>query len=43
MWTDFENFTTFQPTPQHEKALGGVLDEVLAWTGALKPLRSRSK
>ena len=43
MWTDFENFTTFQPTLQHEKALGGVLDEVLAWTGALKPLRSRSK
>jgi NAD(P)H-dependent FMN reductase len=40
MWTDFENFTTFQPTAQHEKALGGVLDEVLAWTGALKPLRS---
>ena len=40
MWTDFENFTTFQPTAQHEKALGGVLDEVLAWTGALKSLRS---
>jgi len=40
MWTDFQNFTTFQPTPQHEKALGGVLDEVHAWTGALKPLRS---
>ena len=40
MWTDFENFTTFQPTAQHEKALGGVLDEVLAWSAALKPLRS---
>jgi NAD(P)H-dependent FMN reductase len=40
MWTDFERFTTFTPAPQHEKALGGVLDEVLAWTAALKPLRS---
>ena len=42
MWTDFERFTTFTPAPQHEKALSSVLDEVLAWTGALKPLRSRS-
>jgi NAD(P)H-dependent FMN reductase len=42
MWTDFERFTTFTPSPQHEKALSSVLDEVLAWAGALKPLRSRS-
>ena len=40
MWTDFERFTTFTPAPQHEKALGSVLDEVLAWAAALKPLRS---
>src|SRR5258706_10165494 len=40
MFTDFERFTTFTPAPQHEKALGSVLDEVLAWAGALKPLRS---
>jgi NAD(P)H-dependent FMN reductase len=40
MFTDFERFTTFVPAPQHEKALGSVLDEVLAWAAALKPLRS---
>src|SRR5881628_700106 len=40
IFTDFERFTTFTPAPQHEKALSSVLDEVLAWTGALKPLRS---
>ena len=43
MWTDFENFTTFRPTLQHEKSLGSVLDEVLAWSGALKSLHSESR
>jgi len=43
MWTDFESFTTFRPTLQHEKSLGSVLDEVLAWAGALKSLRSESR
>ncbi len=40
MMTDFENFTTFKPAPQHEKAVGAVLDQVVAWGGALKQLRS---
>jgi NAD(P)H-dependent FMN reductase len=40
---DFENFTTFRPTPEHEKSLGNVLDGVLSWTGALKSLRSQSR
>jgi NAD(P)H-dependent FMN reductase len=39
MWTDFENFTTFKPAPHHEKYVGTVLDEVVAWGGALKQLR----
>ena len=43
MWTDFESFTTFRPTLEHEKSLGKVLDEVLAWAGALKSLRSQSR
>src|SRR5258706_9762582 len=34
MWTAFARFTTFTPAPQHEKALRGVLDQGLAWTGA---------
>ena len=37
--TDFENFTTFTPAPGHEKSVTVMLDQVVAWGGALKPLR----
>jgi len=40
MVRDFENFTTFKPEPHHEKAAGALLDQVVAWGGALKQLRS---
>jgi NAD(P)H-dependent FMN reductase len=36
--SDFENYTTFKPEPHQEKAVGTVLDQVLAWGGALKEL-----
>jgi len=36
---DFENFTTFKPGPQHEQFVETVLDQVVAWGGALKQLR----
>jgi NAD(P)H-dependent FMN reductase len=36
---DFENFTTLKPQPHHEKTLAQMLDQVEAWSGALKPLR----
>src|SRR6185295_5560516 len=36
---DFENYTVFKPAASHEKAVGNMLDQVLAWGGALKPLR----
>jgi len=39
IWTDFENFTAFKPAAHHEKYVGTVLDEVVAWGGALKQLR----
>jgi NAD(P)H-dependent FMN reductase len=39
--TDFENFKTFRPAPAHETALGEMLDQVVAWGGALKPLRGK--
>ena len=39
LFTDFENFTTFKPGPQHAQFVGTVLDQVVAWGGALKPLR----
>lgn len=39
MTKDFENYTTFRPEPHHEKSVGTVLDQVIAWGGALKSLR----
>jgi NAD(P)H-dependent FMN reductase len=36
---DFENYTTFKPTPQHEKALNTVFDQVVSWGTALKTVR----
>jgi NAD(P)H-dependent FMN reductase len=39
--TDFENFTTFKPAVYHEKSLNAVFDQVIAWAGALKPLREK--
>lgn len=41
LFSDFENFTTFKPDPRHEKSVMGMLDEVIAWGGALRPLRAR--
>ena len=38
--TDFENFTKFKPAPFQEKAANTMLDEVIAWGGALKVLRT---
>jgi NAD(P)H-dependent FMN reductase len=39
LFTDFENFTTFKPAPMHEKSVNTMLDQVIAWGGALKGLR----
>jgi NAD(P)H-dependent FMN reductase len=37
--TDFENFSTFKPAAMHERSVNMMLDQVIAWAGALKPLR----
>lgn len=39
LYTDFENFATFKPAPVHAKPLAAMLDQVVAWATALKPLR----
>jgi NAD(P)H-dependent FMN reductase len=39
--SDFENYTTFKPGPHHERSVQAMLDEVVAWSGALKPLRAK--
>ncbi|MEV6278029.1 NAD(P)H-dependent oxidoreductase [Nocardia sp. NPDC051832] len=37
---DFENHTTFTPRDHHVTALHKTLDQLLAWSAALAPLRS---
>ncbi|HVK69661.1 MAG TPA: NAD(P)H-dependent oxidoreductase [Polyangium sp.] len=38
--TDFESYTTFKPADHHEKVLHGMLDQLVAWGGALAHLRA---
>jgi NAD(P)H-dependent FMN reductase len=40
LFTDFENFSVFKPAPHHEQAVNTMLDQVIAWGGALKTLRA---
>ncbi|HEX4246742.1 MAG TPA: NAD(P)H-dependent oxidoreductase [Pseudonocardia sp.] len=39
LFTDFENFSTFKPGDHHLGSLNATLDQVIAWSGALRPLR----
>ncbi|HOX25596.1 MAG TPA: NAD(P)H-dependent oxidoreductase [Candidatus Krumholzibacteria bacterium] len=41
LFTDFENFTVFKPAEPHAKSVHRMLDQVIAWSGALKGLRDR--
>lgn len=41
MLTDFENYSVFKPDPRHEAAANTMLDQVIAWGGAFKPLREK--
>ena len=41
LFTDFEDFSVFKPAPQHEKSVTAMLDQVIAWGGALKTLREK--
>ncbi|WP_228001085.1 NADPH-dependent FMN reductase [Nocardia australiensis] len=38
--TDFENHTTFTPRDHHVAALNKTLDQLIAWSAALAPLRA---
>ena len=42
LFTDFENYTVFKPHDRHETSLTGMLDQVIAWGGALKSLREKA-
>ncbi len=39
LFTDFENFSVFKPAEHHVASVNGMLDQVIAWSGALKNLR----
>src|SRR5467141_4531574 len=39
MYTDFENFSVFKPDSHKEESVNAMLDELIAWGGALKTLR----
>ena len=41
LFTDFENFSRFKPAAYHEKSANAMLDQVIAWAGALKTLRAK--
>jgi ketosteroid isomerase-like protein len=40
IFTDFEGFTAFKPAALHEQAVHRMLDQVVAWSRALRPLRA---
>src|SRR6476661_2509886 len=35
LFTDFENFSVFKPDPRHDAEVNTMLDQVIAWGGAL--------
>lgn len=39
--TDFENYRTFKPDPRHRASAEAMLDQVVAWSGALRTLREK--
>lgn len=41
LYDDFENLSVFKPHPRHEASVGKLLDQLLAWAGAMKTLRDK--
>jgi hypothetical protein len=39
LFTDYEDFSVFKPATSQEKSVNAMLDQVIAWGGALKALR----
>ncbi|MHA7881168.1 MAG: NADPH-dependent FMN reductase [Saccharospirillum sp.] len=39
LFTDFENFSVFKPAELHKASLTGMLDQLVAWSGAMRTLR----
>lgn len=41
LFTDFENFNEFKPHPRNEESVNAMLDQLVAWGGALKTMREK--
>ena len=39
LFTDFENYSTFKPAPHHEQTVKTMLDQLLAWSAAMRTVR----
>jgi NAD(P)H-dependent FMN reductase len=39
LFTDFENFSKFNPHPRHEQSVHAMLDQLVAWSNALRTVR----
>lgn len=39
LFADFENFSTFKPAAHHEASLDAMLDQVVAWSAAMRTVR----
>jgi NAD(P)H-dependent FMN reductase len=40
LFTDFENYSVFKPDARHEKSVHAMLDQVVAWSEALRGVRN---
>jgi NAD(P)H-dependent FMN reductase len=43
LFSDFENFSTFTPGPQHAPQLDTQLDQLISWSAALAAVRARAE
>src|SRR5690606_9197501 len=41
LFTDFENMSQFKPADHHAKSVNSLLDQLIAWSGALKTVREK--
>lgn len=43
LFADFENFSVFKPHPRNEDSVNAMLDQLIAWGGALRTLRENTQ
>ncbi|MFZ2963394.1 MAG: hypothetical protein WA006_01780 [Rhodoglobus sp.] len=42
LMTDFEQFSVIKPVPHHEGTLATMLDQLVAWSGAMRTVRENA-